>query len=71
MTIWKIQIPLFEEHERTPLVDRLIELLKEQNRRMDLLTDEIKRLKDLKTKPKLKPAKLKEGSLNGVSVSRG
>ncbi|EKD77502.1 MAG: hypothetical protein ACD_42C00316G0011 [uncultured bacterium] len=57
---WKIQIPLFEERERTPLVDKLIELLKEQNRRMDILTDEIKRLKDLKTKPKLKPSKLKD-----------
>jgi len=57
---WKIQIPLFEEHERTPLADKLLELLKEQNRRMDILTDEIRRLKKLKTKPKLKPSKLRD-----------
>lgn len=70
MKTWKIQIPLFEEQERTPLVDQLIELLKEQNRRMDLLTDEIKRLKDLKTKPKLKPSKLKDSEKQAQKESR-
>jgi hypothetical protein len=70
MKTWKIQIPLFEEHERTPLVDKLIELLKEQNRRMDILTDEIKRLKDLKTKPKLKPSKLKDSEKQSQKESR-
>lgn len=70
MKTWTIQIPLFEEHERTPLVDKLIELLKEQNRRMDILTDEIKRLKDLKTKPKLKPSKLKDSEKQAQKESR-
>ena len=41
-------------------VDQLLDIIKEQNRRIDLLADEIKRLKDLKNKPKLKPSKLRD-----------
>ena len=70
MKTWKITIPLFEEHERTPLVDKLIELLNEQNRRIDLLTDEIKRLKDLRAKPKLRPSKLKDSEKQSPKGSR-
>ena len=37
---------------------------------MDILTDEIKRLKDLKTKPKLKPSKLKDSEKQAQKESR-
>lgn len=60
MNAWTTKLPTFCENERTPLVDQLLDLLKEQNKRIDILTDEIKRLKDLKQKPTLKPSKLRD-----------
>lgn len=69
MKTWKIELPIIVENERTPLVEQLLDLLKEQNRRIDLLTDEIKRLKDLKTKPKIKPSKLRDEEKKGSSTS--
>lgn len=58
------------ERDRTPLVDQLIDIINEQNKRLDLLTDEIRRLKDLKTKPKLKPSKLKDSEKQAQKKSR-
>lgn len=61
MKAWKIQPPTILERDHSPVVDQLLDIIKEQNRRIDLLADEIKRLKDLKKKPKLKPSKLRDG----------
>ena len=58
------------ERDRTPLVDQLVDIINEQNKRLDLLTDEIRRLKDLKTKPKLKPSKLKDSEKQAQKESR-
>ena len=56
------KIPEVPEEERTPLVDTLLEiclLLKEQ---IQVLKDEIARLKGLKPRPKIKPSALEDKS---------
>src|SRR3990167_7093156 len=70
MKTWKHKIPLIMERDRTPLVDQLVDIINEQNRRLDLLADEIKRLKGLKTKPKLKPSKLKDSEKQAQKESK-
>jgi len=70
MKTWTQKIPLIMERDRTPLVDQLVDIINEQNRRLDLLADEVKRLKDLKTKPKLKPSKLKDSEKQAQKESR-
>ena len=49
------QIP---ESERTPLVEWLLEIIERQQKMIEALQEEIKRLKGLKGKPKVKPSKL-------------
>jgi hypothetical protein len=70
MKTWTQKIPLIMEHDRTPLVDQLVDIINEQNKRLDLLTNEIRRLKDLKTKPKLKPSKLRDSEKQAQKESR-
>ena len=67
MKRWKIDLPTLCAQEHTPLVDHLLDLLQERNRRIDILTDEIKRLKDHKKKPKLSPSKLGNGEKKSSS----
>jgi hypothetical protein len=69
MKTWKISLPIICAQEHTPLVERLLDLLKEQNRRIDLLTDEIKRLKELKKKPNIKLSKLRDNEKKALSTS--
>jgi len=69
MNTRKIQLPTFLERDRTPIVDQLLDLLKEQNKRIDLLTDEIKRLKNLKKKPNLRPSRLRDDEKKKSSMS--
>ena len=45
----------------------MLDLLQEQNRRIDILTDEIKRRKDYKKKPKLNSSKLRNGEKKSSS----
>ena len=55
---WKVDLPEIQAHERTPLVDQLIDIINQQNHRIDILMDEIKRLKGHKGRPKLRPNSL-------------
>ena len=54
MLIRKLKIPEIEIHERTPLVDQLIEIINKQQEQIDVLCEEVKRLKKHKGKPKLR-----------------
>ena len=55
MPTWKSKFPEIKLEERTPLVDRLVEYIEEQKRYIEILREEINRLKDHKNKPKIRP----------------
>jgi hypothetical protein len=44
--------------ERTPLVDRLLRLIEEQQAEIEALRDEIRRMKGLPKRPKIRPSTL-------------
>ena len=58
MPTWKSKFPEIKLEERTPLVDRLVEYIEEQKRYIEILREEINRLKDHKNKPKIRPSTL-------------
>jgi hypothetical protein len=49
-------LPDIPEHERTPLVLLLLDIIHQQQRRLALLEDEIATLKGLKPRPKIQPS---------------
>jgi len=53
-----IKLPEIPEAEQTPLVQSLLRLILEQQERIEELEAEVKRLKELKGKPKLKPSRM-------------
>jgi hypothetical protein len=59
MRIPKI-ISSISDEEKTPAVVRLLELVQLQAEKIELLEDEIKRLKGLKKRPRIKPSKLEK-----------
>lgn len=58
MQTWKSKLPEIKLEERTPLVDRLVEYIEEQKKYIEILREEINRLKDHKNKPKIRPSAL-------------
>jgi hypothetical protein len=52
------KLPEISLQERTPLVDRLLEYIEEQKQHIEILREEIHRLKNHKNKPKIKPSAL-------------
>jgi hypothetical protein len=58
MQTWKSKLPEIKLEERTPLVDRLLEYIEEQKHYIEILREEINRLKDHKNKPKIRPSSL-------------
>jgi hypothetical protein len=53
-----LKLPEIPEAEQTPLVQALLRLIVEQQERIEELEAEVKRLKELKGKPKLKPSRM-------------
>lgn len=58
----KPKLPEIPEAEQTPLVQTLVEMILKQQEQIDDLEAEIKRLKDLKGKPKIKPSRMDAGT---------
>jgi hypothetical protein len=54
----KVALPDIPEHERTPLVLLLLDIIHQQHERIALLEDEIAALKGLKPRPKIQPSTL-------------
>jgi hypothetical protein len=55
---WKLKLPHIEISERTPLVEQLLDIVKELQKQLEQTREEIARLKGHKGKPKLKPSTL-------------
>lgn len=53
-----LKIPVISEEQRTPLITNLIEIIHFQQEQIQLLKDEIARLKGQKPKPEIKPSTL-------------
>ncbi len=58
------KLPEISLQERTPLVDRLLEYIEEQKQHIEILSEEINRLKNHKNKPKIKPSALNSKKKN-------
>lgn len=58
-----LKIPEIPDHERTPLVVTLLEIIRIQQEHIEELRDEIARLKGQKPKPHIKPSALEKDSL--------
>ncbi len=58
------KLPEISLQERTPLVDRLLEYIEEQKQHIEILREEINRLKNHKNKPKIKPSALNSKKKN-------
>ena len=53
-----VKLPEIPEAEQTPLVQALLETILKQQERIEELEAEVKRLKELKGKPKVKPSRM-------------
>lgn len=77
MSSLKTKLPEISEAEQTPLVQALLRIILEQQVRIEELEAEIKRLKELKGKPKSKPSRMDaetekpEGEASGEGRKRG
>jgi hypothetical protein len=58
----KWEFPIITESEITPLVSKLLDMLKEMKEELEKQKDEIARLKGLKGKPKIKPSGMDKGT---------
>ncbi|MCP4682015.1 MAG: transposase, partial [Desulfobacterales bacterium] len=74
----KIQIPKIPEEEETPIVSQLLEIVEQlsvtallQAEEIQLLKDEIARLKGQKPKPKIRPSKLEKDRKEKEKSSSG
>lgn len=56
------RVPEIPEHERTPLVVELLEIIASQQEQIQQLKDEIARLKGQKPRPQIKPSQMEPGS---------
>ncbi len=63
------KIPDIPEHERTPLVAQLLEVIHYQTEMMQSLRDEIAVLKGDKPKPKIKPSGMEKGHFDPSLIS--
>lgn len=66
----KLEIPMIEPHERTALVDQLVEIINEQKKLLDDLREEVARLKGHKGKPKIRPSVLEKNKNKKSSKQR-
>ncbi|GEM_PF-6737910 len=53
-----LQLPEIPDAEQTPLVQTLVRIIWEQQERIEAWEEEIKRLKELKGKPKVKASRM-------------
>ena len=71
MKVPKIEIPKIPEEEKTPIISPLLGIIEQQSvtiqlqaEQIQLLKDEIARLKGQKPKPKIRPSKLEKDPKN-------
>jgi hypothetical protein len=57
-----LKLPEIPSSEQTPLVQRLLQSILEQQKRIEQLEEEVQRLKGVTVKPKVKPSRLEQGS---------
>jgi hypothetical protein len=57
-----LKLPEIPGSEQTPLVQRLLQIIVEQQKRIEELEEEVLRLKRETVKPKVKPSRLEQGS---------
>ena len=67
----KLVMPKIQIHERTPLVDQLVEIINQQKQQIDLLSEEVKRLKKHKGRPKLRANSLNKAKKSQSKKSTG
>ena len=56
-----LKLPEIPSSEQTPLVQRLLQIILEQQKRIEGLEEEVLRLKRETVKPKIKPSRLEQG----------
>jgi hypothetical protein len=56
-----LKLPKIPSTEQTPLVQRLLQIIVEQQKRIEELEEEVQRLKGVTVKPKIKPSRLEQG----------
>lgn len=56
-----LKLPEIPSSEQTPLVQRLLQIILEQQKRIEQLEEEVQRLKGVTVKPKVKPSRLEQG----------
>jgi len=56
------RVPEIPDHDRTPLVVELLEIIHFQQEEIQKLKDEIARLKGQKPRPQIKPSQMEPGS---------
>ena len=56
-----LKLPEIPSSEQTPLVQRLLQIIVEQQKRIEELEEEVLRLKRETVKPKIKPSRLEQG----------
>jgi hypothetical protein len=56
-----LKLPEIPSSEQTPLVQRLLQIIVEQQKRIEELEEEVLRLKRERVKPKIKPSRLEPG----------
>jgi hypothetical protein len=78
MRVPKIQVPKISEEEKTPVILQLLEIIEQisvanllQAEEIQLLKDEIARLKGQKPKPKIRPSKLEKNRKKKKKSSSG
>jgi len=70
MNATKPAFPTIAEEDRTPLVEALLELLAWQAKRIEVLEQEILKLKGETTKPKIKPSKMDDDDDNSSTPQK-
>jgi hypothetical protein len=64
------RLPKIPKEQITPLVAELLEIIQLQMEEIQLLRDEIARLKNQKPKPKIKPSRLEKSSNRGKKKTK-
>ena len=63
-----LKLPEIPSSEQTPLVQRLLQIILEQQKRIEGLEEEVLRLKRETVKPKIKPSRLEQGRTSQEEV---